>query len=167
MTTSLEGRVALVAGAGRGIGRSHALFLAERGAAIVVSDVGAELDGSGRDAGVAAAVAGPLDAFGRIDIVVNNAGLTGGGSIETVTEAALEHVAWLVSVDAADVTGRIVHAAGGHHREYLTESHRDTELVADLDRAIADDAVPTEGATGQPAAAVALGSHVPQRSEPR
>ncbi|HEX9506089.1 MAG TPA: hypothetical protein VGA62_08795, partial [Acidimicrobiia bacterium] len=48
-------------------------------------------------------------------------------------------VAWLVSDDAADVTGRIVHAAGGHHREYLTARHRETDLVARLDAALAPD----------------------------
>jgi enoyl-[acyl-carrier-protein] reductase (NADH) len=45
-------------------------------------------------------------------------------------------VGWLVSDAAADITGRIVHAAGGHHREYLTRRHRDTELVARLDDAL-------------------------------
>jgi hypothetical protein len=45
-------------------------------------------------------------------------------------------VAWLVSDDAADVTGRIVHAAGGHHREYVTARHRDTDLVRRLDTAL-------------------------------
>jgi hypothetical protein len=38
------------------------------------------------------------------------------------------------------VTGRIVHAAGGHHREYLTARHHDTELVARIDAALAGDA---------------------------
>ena len=47
-------------------------------------------------------------------------------------------VAWLVSDDAADVTGRIVHVAGGEHREYTTRRHRDTDLVARIDRAVAD-----------------------------
>ena len=45
-------------------------------------------------------------------------------------------VAWLVSDDAADVTGRIVHAAGGQHREYTTQRHRDTDLVARIDAAV-------------------------------
>jgi NAD(P)-dependent dehydrogenase (short-subunit alcohol dehydrogenase family) len=96
-------RVALVTGAGRGLGRSHALALAARGAAVVVNDTGAELDGRGRAPGVAdgvvaeieaaggravashhdiatadgaeGAVATALEAFGRLDAVVNNAGI--------------------------------------------------------------------------------------------
>jgi NAD(P)-dependent dehydrogenase (short-subunit alcohol dehydrogenase family) len=115
----LDGRVALVTGAGRGLGRAHALALAGQGAAVVVNDVGAALDGSGRDAGPAEAVvaevvsagsrgladttdvasidggrravARAIDAFGRIDIVVNNAGFAhGGGDIVRPVEAELD-----------------------------------------------------------------------------
>jgi NAD(P)-dependent dehydrogenase (short-subunit alcohol dehydrogenase family) len=281
----LAGRVALVTGAGRGIGRAHAMLLASRGAAVVVCDVGAMLDGSGNDPDVASIVAdeitksggtavaqtsdistfeggaravqAAMEAFGRIDIVVNNAGLGGGGGpiesvsfdglertfavnyygsvgtiraawshmrdqrwgriINTVSEVALDtkipggggggygaakaavwsltislafqgqehgitvnaispgaftrmneamfratppppgldldpmHVArvaaWLASDDASDVTGRVIHAAGGHHREYLVERRRDTELVERIDRAVreADSASSTQG----------------------
>ncbi len=99
----LENRVAVVTGAGRGIGREIALCLASEGAKVVVNDVGASLDGEGAAAGPAAEVckeiealggvavpsndsvsdfegarriiATATDAFGTIDILVNNAGI--------------------------------------------------------------------------------------------
>jgi NAD(P)-dependent dehydrogenase (short-subunit alcohol dehydrogenase family) len=98
-----DGRVAIITGAGRGIGRAHALLLAQRGAAVVVNDLGGGGRGGGRDATVASAVAeeirrtggvaladtsdissdagathlvdAAMGGFGRVDIVVNNAGI--------------------------------------------------------------------------------------------
>lgn len=265
---TLEGRVALVTGAGRGIGRAHALALARGGAAVMVNDLGTELDGTGMDetpakavvaeieamgevaaadgtdvasvAGGRRAVAAAIERFGRVDIVINNAGFAhGGGTVEdpnerqldalvgvhlysalgtmsaafadmrtrgwgrivnTVSEAALDPrfvgplgyglakaalwsatlaaaaegepygitvnavspgartrmnadvldasfrgsasatldldprhvasvVAYLVSDAAADITGRVIHAAGGHVREYTTTRTSRSELV--------------------------------------
>ncbi|HEX5477027.1 MAG TPA: SDR family NAD(P)-dependent oxidoreductase [Burkholderiales bacterium] len=99
----LEGKVAVVTGAGGGIGRDFALALARAGASVVVNDVGASVHGEGRDASPAEKVAAEiraaggravgnadsvadweaanrivqaaLDAFGRIDAVINNAGI--------------------------------------------------------------------------------------------
>jgi NAD(P)-dependent dehydrogenase (short-subunit alcohol dehydrogenase family) len=97
-------KVAIVTGAGRGIGRAIALLLAQEGARVVVCDIGASLQGAGTDAGPAQAVVdeikksgggqaiastlsiaepqnadaivrAALEAFGRVDILVNNAGI--------------------------------------------------------------------------------------------
>jgi NAD(P)-dependent dehydrogenase (short-subunit alcohol dehydrogenase family) len=99
----LEGKVAIVTGAGGGIGREMALALGAAGAKVVVNDIGASLTGEGADQGPAERVVGEirgrggaaaastdsvstwaganrivqtaLDAFGRVDVVVNNAGI--------------------------------------------------------------------------------------------
>ena len=94
MTISLEGQVAVVTGAGRGLGRAHALALAARGAKVVVNelneadaaDAAAEIVAAGGEAlaiganvanpeQVEAMVAATMERWGRIDILVNNAGL--------------------------------------------------------------------------------------------
>ena len=100
--SEFEGKIAIVTGAGGGIGRSHAMEFAKRGAKVVVNDLGGSVDGSGKSdaadavvqeiqdlggeaiankasvsdkAGAKSIIDDAISAFGRIDILVNNAGI--------------------------------------------------------------------------------------------
>jgi NAD(P)-dependent dehydrogenase (short-subunit alcohol dehydrogenase family) len=117
-----DGRVVIVTGGGRGIGREHALLLADQGASVVVNDVGAGIDGTGADPGPAQQVvdeisdrhgggravadtsdvadfaaaeqliASAVDTFGHLDVVVNNAGILRDRMLLNMTEEEWDSV---------------------------------------------------------------------------
>ena len=115
-----EGRVAVVTGAGNGLGRRYALDLAARGAAVVVNDIGGRTDGRGGSrepadevvariqaaggravasydsvatrAGGQAIIDRAIEAFGRVDIVINNAGILRNARFEALTDEHIDAV---------------------------------------------------------------------------
>src|SRR5215470_14050351 len=133
-----DGRVVIVTGAGNGLGKSHALLFASRGAKVVVNDLGGKHDGTGKGSAAADAVvkeikdAGgeavasydsvedgdkivqtAIDAFGKIDIIINNAGILRDVSFQKMTQNDWDLV-YRVHVLGAF---RVAHAAWNHMRD--------------------------------------------------
>lgn len=124
---SLEGKVAVVTGAGRGLGRAYIELLAERGARVVVNDLGTDVSGFGQDSTLAEQVAAlvrsrggeaiandsdvstpkggsdliaaTIERFGKIDLLVNNAGICGSQLFEDATLDDFDHY-WRVHLGA-------------------------------------------------------------------
>jgi NAD(P)-dependent dehydrogenase (short-subunit alcohol dehydrogenase family) len=115
-----DGKVAVITGAGGGLGRQHALLLAERGALVVVNDLGGNVEGTGADASAAqkvvdeiraaggeavanhdsvstpeggeAIIQTAVDAYGRVDIVINNAGILRDKTFHNMTPDLVDSV---------------------------------------------------------------------------
>ena len=84
---NFDGRVAIVTGAGRGLGRSHALALAERGARVVVNDLGGALDGTGASSEAAAEVVSEIEERGG-EAIVNGANVTDFDQVQAMVAEA-------------------------------------------------------------------------------
>jgi len=149
-----EGRVCIITGAGRGIGREYALMLAEQGAKVVVNDLGGARDGTSADAGPAQEVvdeikamggeavantddisdfeaAGRLvqsavDTFGRLDVVINNAGILRDRMLTNMTEAEWDAV---IKVHLKGTFGPSHHAAAYWRERSKAGETNDARLI--------------------------------------
>jgi len=136
-----DGRVAIVTGGGRGVGRCHALLLASRGAKVVVADYGVAMNGSGTstepamqvvkeieaaggeaivchasvsdEAGANAMVSTALDTFGRLDILISNAGINDPDRFEDLSASQFR---WMCEVQYLG-TVYATQAAWSHFRK--------------------------------------------------
>ncbi|MGK0276862.1 MAG: NAD(P)-dependent dehydrogenase (short-subunit alcohol dehydrogenase family) [Ilumatobacter sp.] len=141
---SLDGRVVIITGAGRGIGREHALFFAQEGAHLIVNDRGGANDGSGGDttpaeevaaevrarggqaiantddvatwSGAEQMVATAIEVFGDVDVVVNNAGILRDRTLANMTEEEWD------SVIAVHLKGHF--APTRHAAAYWRDEHK-------------------------------------------
>ena len=145
----LDGRVAIVTGSGRGIGREFALCFASEGASVVVNDVGVSLDGRGTEEDPAAQVCKEIeaagghavpnydsvtdfdgarsivqtavDAFGTVDILVNNAGIVRDRTLLKMDESDFDAV---VAVHLKGTFNCTRHAARGDEGQGLRPDHQ-------------------------------------------
>ncbi len=154
MGLSLDGRVCIVTGAGRGIGRDHALMLAAHGARVVVNDLGGARDGTGADAGPAREVAASIaeaggeavantddvadwagaarmvhqavEAFGGLDVLVNNAGILRDRMIVNMTEDEWDAV---IRVHLRGTFAPARHAAAYWRDRAKRGEHNDARII--------------------------------------
>ncbi len=147
-----DGRVAVITGAGRGLGREYALLLASKGAKVVVNDPGSAIQGDGVDAGPAEAVVqeiraaggeaiaclesvatpeggaaiiqAALDAYGRIDILIHNAGNVRYGALDQIPHEDFKAVVDVHLMGAFNVVRPAfpIMAQAGYGRVVLTSS---------------------------------------------
>jgi len=89
MTRLCEGRVAIVTGAGRGIGREHAISLARHGAKVVVNDVGGAVDGTGSDLSPAEQVVAEIEAMGE-EAIANGESVSDFAGAERLVQSAID-----------------------------------------------------------------------------
>jgi NAD(P)-dependent dehydrogenase (short-subunit alcohol dehydrogenase family) len=118
-----DGRVAVVTGAGRGLGREYALLLASRGASIVVNDIGGSLTGDGSDAGPAEEVVAEIRAAGGTAVACTDSVATPEGGAAIVQAA-------LTNFGGIDI---VIHNAGNVRRAPLSEmAYEDFASVLDV-----------------------------------
>jgi NAD(P)-dependent dehydrogenase (short-subunit alcohol dehydrogenase family) len=150
---ALDGRVAIITGAGRGLGREHALLFAEEGAKVVVNDLGGDMRGEGGDASPAmevvkeieklggeavvnggnvaswddaqALVQQAIDTFGDLHVLVNNAGILRDRVVVNMSEAEWD------AVIAVHLKGHFAptHFAAAYWREQAKEGHEGDRSV--------------------------------------
>src|SRR4051794_33679794 len=154
MSGLCEGRVALVTGAGRGIGREHALSLARQGAKVVVNDLGGDVAGAGEDLSPAqsvvdeivaaggeaivnggdvadfdaaqAMVAEAIETFGRLDVVINNAGILRDRMLVNMEPAEWDAV---IAVHLRGTFGPMRHAAAYWREQAKSGEQVDARII--------------------------------------
>ena len=98
MSIRYDGKVAIVTGAGQGLGRCHAVELAKRGAKVVINDLGGAKDGTGGSSEAARSVVAEIEALGG-EAIANGANVADYGEVEAMVQQAMEQIG--VEIEAA------------------------------------------------------------------